>query len=178
MTRELVIFFDKKFFNVVELAPFVSTRKRGGWGIASGTRAIFLFCCIWSRDLRFGARVKGSALSVTPASEDGEQQALPTAFGVPAKSEAVVSRRIGGETIVVPIKSSKSELDDIFTLNEVASRTWDLIDGRNTIAEIAAAIASEYAVSPETALEDTLKLLNDFAQARVVNLSAPGDQGE
>ena len=86
----------------------------------------------------------------------------------PLRSETVVSRDIAGETILVPIKSTASDLDDIFTLTEVASRTWELIDGTRTIAQIAEIIASEYDVEPTSALEDTRELITRFSEARVL----------
>jgi hypothetical protein len=101
----------------------------------------------------------------------GTPDSLPAPDDRPQRSDAIVSRRIGDETILVPVKSTKSALDEIFTLNEVASRTWDLIDGRHTIAEIAAAIASEFEVSPPTALDDTVELIAQFALAEAITLS-------
>lgn len=94
---------------------------------------------------------------------------LPSPNARPRRSDAVVSRRIAGETILVPIKSTAGELDDIFTLNEVASRVWELADGARTINAIAAVIASEYDVAPDTALIDTRELVGMFKQAEVVS---------
>lgn len=108
-----------------------------------------------------------------PSQTEKEAAAPPSLPGEdsrPAQSELVVSREVAGETILVPIKSSTKELDDIFTLNEVASRIWDLIDGERTAAGIATIIASEYDVAPEDALTDTRELIARFAGAGVITI--------
>lgn len=96
---------------------------------------------------------------------------------IPVRSEDVVARHIAGETIIVPIKSTAGELDDIFTLNEVASRTWDLIDGSRSIAAIATVIASEYEVTTDRSLDDTIRLLAAFAAAKIVMINQPASAG-
>ena len=93
---------------------------------------------------------------------------LPGQDARPVQTDAVVSREIAGETILVPIKSTAGELDDIFTLNEIATRVWNLIDGTRTVAAIAEVIASEYDVNPNQALADTRELIALFNNAEVV----------
>lgn len=97
---------------------------------------------------------------------DGGQRILPESR--PVRSDNIVSRQIGGETILVPVKTTKSELSDIFTLNEVATRTWELIDGQKNIKDIAAAIAAEYNVGQDAALRDTLELIGKLSEASAV----------
>lgn len=96
---------------------------------------------------------------------------------IPSRSEDVVARQVAGETIIVPIRSTPGEMDDIFTLNQVASRTWELIDGSRTVSEIATVIASEFEVSPGQSLSDTLDLVSSFIQAEIVsNLPVDGSR--
>lgn len=90
---------------------------------------------------------------------------LPAPGARPERAGDFVSRTIADETILVPIKSTFGELDDIFTLNEVAASTWELIDGKRTVAEIATAIASEFDVATEQALADTRELIAMFGSA-------------
>jgi hypothetical protein len=110
---------------------------------------------------------KGAKMSNSTASK--KTTSLPSPNARPRRSDAVVSRRIADETILVPIKSTAGELDDIFTLNEVASRVWELADGARTINAIAAVIASEYDVAADNALIDTRELIGMFKQAEVVS---------
>jgi hypothetical protein len=73
--------------------------------------------------------------------------------------KSFVTRRIAGETILVPVTGHVAELDSIYTLNEVGSFIWHLIDGRRSARAIAEAVSAEYDVSLEQALLDVDELL-------------------
>lgn len=104
--------------------------------------------------------------------EAEKPQNLPAPEARPVRTGEFVSRTIADETILVPIKSTFGELDDIFTLNEVAASTWELIDGQRTVAEIATAIASEFDVKPGQALTDTRELIAMFSEAELAAFAA------
>jgi hypothetical protein len=73
--------------------------------------------------------------------------------------KSFVTRRIAGETILVPVTGHVAELDSIYTLNEVGSFIWHLIDGRRSAQAIAEAVSAEYDVAPERAALDVDELL-------------------
>ena len=50
-----------------------------------------------------------------------------------SKEDNCVTREIAGETIIVPIKGRVGDLDSIYTLNEVGTLIWQLIDGQRNI---------------------------------------------
>ncbi len=85
-----------------------------------------------------------------------------------AKDPSIVSRNIAGEQILVPIRQKAGEIDSIFTLNEVASRIWELLDGEKQVEEIKNAIVEEFEVSPKEAEEDLLKFLQQLEEAGAV----------
>jgi hypothetical protein len=62
-----------------------------------------------------------------------------------------VTRRIGADTIIVPIASRTGDLDCVYTLNDVASRIWDELDTPRSAAEIAGVLAIEFD-APDTEL--------------------------
>ena len=80
----------------------------------------------------------------------------------------MVSRSIDGERILVPIRSHAADLDSIFTLNDVAARVWDLIDGARSVDEIAETIRREYDVDHERASTDVASFLGQLEEARLV----------
>ena len=41
------------------------------------------------------------------------------------KDPNIVSRKIAGEVILVPIRKNVGDLESIYTLNEVAARIWE-----------------------------------------------------
>ncbi len=87
-----------------------------------------------------------------------------------AKDPSIVSRNIAGEQILVPIRQKAGEVESIFTLNEVASRIWELLDGEKQVEEIKNAIVEEFEVSPKEAEEDLLKFLQQLEEAGAVRI--------
>ncbi len=85
-----------------------------------------------------------------------------------AKDPSIVSRNIASEQILVPIRQKAGEIESIFTLNEVASRIWELLDGEKQVEEIKNAIVEEFEVSPKEAEEDLLKFLHQLEEVGAV----------
>jgi hypothetical protein len=79
------------------------------------------------------------------------------------RSEEVVCRAVGLESILVPIRNNVGNLDYVYTLSPVAARIWSLIDGVRTADEIADAIAAEYDADRDTVLADLAELVHDLA---------------
>jgi hypothetical protein len=67
------------------------------------------------------------------------------------KQTNFVTREIAGETIVVPVRNNVGDLDSIYTLNELGTLIWQLIDGKNNVTQIIDAICGAYDVTPEEA---------------------------
>ncbi|MEW6584087.1 MAG: PqqD family protein [Nitrospirota bacterium] len=70
------------------------------------------------------------------------------------KNDAVISRKIAGETILVPVRGKLADMRRIFTLNPVAEFIWNLIDGKNNIQNIADNIVSAFDVNHRTSEHD------------------------
>ena len=51
-----------------------------------------------------------------------------------------VTRRIAGETLIIPVAGQVGDLDAIYTLNDVGSRVWELIQGATPVSRIVDAI--------------------------------------
>jgi hypothetical protein len=76
------------------------------------------------------------------------------------KSPDFVFRNIAEEMILVPIKSNTADLTSIYSMNEVAGRIYELIDGNRTINEIKKIVWDGFEVD-ETVLEKDLDELID-----------------
>jgi hypothetical protein len=85
-----------------------------------------------------------------------------------AKDRGLVTRNVAGETIIVPIKNNVGDLNSIFTLNEVGTTIWELIDGKNSVREIAEAICKTYEVIPEVAEKDAIDFLRSIEEAGLI----------
>lgn len=75
------------------------------------------------------------------------------------KNEEVISRKIAGETILVPVRGKLADMRRIFTLNPVAEYIWDRLDGEKNIRDIAENIVSAFGVDRKTAEQDTEELI-------------------
>ena len=73
-----------------------------------------------------------------------------------------VSRRIADETILVPIRSRMADLDHIYSLNETASRIWELMDGKRTLGEVVDILVREYDTTRSIARADLEALIRQL----------------
>ncbi|MBU0633428.1 MAG: PqqD family protein [Candidatus Omnitrophica bacterium] len=71
------------------------------------------------------------------------------------KTDAIVSRKIADELILVPIRQQVADLQNFYALEgEVASRLWELLDEDRTKGQLAAQISREFEISQEQAGTD------------------------
>ena len=78
------------------------------------------------------------------------------------KSDSIVFRKIADEFILVPIRQNVGDLESISTLNEVAARIWELIDGKMKVREIKDKIIEEFEVTPQQAEKDLIEYLQQL----------------
>lgn len=87
-----------------------------------------------------------------------------------ARSGEFVLRAVGTEGVLVPIRNRVGDLDSIYVVSPVAMRVWELIDGRNDVDAIVAAIVAEYEVGAEQAAKDVGDLLSVLSEAGLVSV--------
>ena len=61
---------------------------------------------------------------------------------------------VSGEHILVPLASRGADIDSIFNLNATGTFIWEKIDGRRTVADLIALVASDFLVSKGQATLD------------------------
>ena len=86
------------------------------------------------------------------------------------KDSNCVTRQIGTETIIVPVRASAADLRAIYTLNESATEIWHRVDGRTSVQQIAQHLCSVYEVQLPEAEGDVGELLNTLNSAGLVCL--------
>ena len=79
-----------------------------------------------------------------------------------------VSRRIADEMLLLPIRKNLGDLESIYTLNEVAARVWELLDGQRTVEAIRDLLVAEFEVTAVTAEADLADLLCQLEQIEAV----------
>lgn len=78
------------------------------------------------------------------------------------KDGSMVFRKIEDETILVPIRNKVGDLQDIYVLNEVGARVWELLDGKRGIEKITNIISSEYDIMPDETERDIMDFIEDL----------------
>ncbi|MGA7169961.1 MAG: PqqD family protein, partial [Candidatus Sulfotelmatobacter sp.] len=76
-----------------------------------------------------------------------EDQCGPHLQPVYVRSQAVVSRRISGETLIVPVRGKVGDLASIYSFNETGSLIWQSMESPKSLADLISAVQQEYAVS-------------------------------
>ena len=84
------------------------------------------------------------------------------------KEKNYVTREIAGETIIVPIKTRGGDLHSIFTLTEVGTLIWNLIDGHTGNRQIVKAVCNTYEISEAQAEEDVVEFLTSLRSAGLI----------
>ena len=84
------------------------------------------------------------------------------------KNDAMVSRKIGDEFILVPIRQNLGDLESIYTLNETAACIWEWIDGKTDVREIRERIADQFDVASEEAEKDLLEHLQQLESIKAI----------
>jgi hypothetical protein len=82
-----------------------------------------------------------------------------------------VTRRIGGETLIVPVAGGVGDLESIYTLNDVATCIWDALDTPRSAEEIADLLSHEYDESRTTLFAhavEFIEVLESVGLARAV----------
>ena len=75
------------------------------------------------------------------------------------RSLAVVSRRVGGETLIVPVRGKVGDLASIYSFNQTGSLIWQSLESPKTLVELIGAVQQEYAVGHEQAEHDVKQFL-------------------
>ena len=90
--------------------------------------------------------------------------------GIFVRSQLVVSRRVSGETLIVPVRGKVGDLASIYSFNEVASLIWQLLEIPRDVSELVSAVQREYDVDPQQAQQDVSKFLNDMLSVGLVEV--------
>jgi hypothetical protein len=80
-----------------------------------------------------------------------------------AKSK-LAERKVGEETILVPLSGNVADLNEMYTLNDVGSFIWDKLGELSSVDEVVASVTDEFDVKHEEAEADVKVFLTELAQ--------------
>lgn len=84
------------------------------------------------------------------------------------RNHEVVSRKIDGELIIVPIRSGVGDLNSLYTLNSVGSVLWDFMTEGHTIPEMVQRICDEFEVTALQAQQDIESFLDSLMEEKLI----------
>jgi hypothetical protein len=84
------------------------------------------------------------------------------------RNQEVVSRKIEGELIIVPIRSGVGDLNSLYTLNPVGSVLWDFMSEQHTVGEMVGRVCDEFEVTEAQAEQDIETFLDSLLEEKLV----------
>ncbi|MBI3912165.1 MAG: PqqD family protein [Armatimonadetes bacterium] len=85
-----------------------------------------------------------------------------------ARNSDLVTRQVAGETLIVPVRGRTGDLESIYTLNEIGTLIWELVDGRTPVARMVDAVCSKFEVTAAEAQQDTIAFLRALEEAGLI----------
>jgi len=91
------------------------------------------------------------------------------------KKQEFVTRRIAGETLIIPVKGGVGDLNSIYTLNQTGTLIWEALSAGTPVGEIVKAICRAYDVAEDSAAKDVAEFLASLhAEDLVLRLQDSG----
>ena len=88
------------------------------------------------------------------------------------RSRSVVARIVAGETLIVPIRGKVGDLASIYSFNGTGTLIWKLLESPQTVAQLAACVAQEYAVDAAKAELDVASFVSEMKAVGLVEVAA------
>ena len=103
--------------------------------------------------------------SRTQETEFAENSAGQLVTQLFVRSQSVVSRRVAGETLIVPVRGKVGDLASIYSFNSTGSLIWQSLESPKCFDELVNVVESEYAVERDQAEQDVKQFLHDMLAA-------------
>ena len=81
----------------------------------------------------------------------------------------MIMRKVGNETILVPLGNALKEHNGLFMLSETACFLWEQLPCCGSVQELAEKLYNEYDVSADQALADTEEFINKLAELKIID---------
>lgn len=85
-------------------------------------------------------------------------------------SNNIVTRKIGGEIIIVPITSGIGDMkDDLYCLNSTGKKIWDNLNGKDDLLHIVKELSEEYDAPFSEIEEDVLGIIEELSIRNLID---------
>ena len=82
----------------------------------------------------------------------------------------IIMRKIGAETILVPMGNALKEHNGLFMLSETACFLWEQLPNCKSVEELADKMYNEYDVTKDQALEDTQEFIDNLIKLDIIEI--------
>ena len=86
-------------------------------------------------------------------------------YSVVVASKGQISTDLGGEAVILGLDSGQ-----YYSLNDVGTRIWDLVQEPKAVLDVRDAILDEYEVEPERCEKELLDILKDMASEGLIEV--------
>ncbi len=84
------------------------------------------------------------------------------------RDQGVVTRKIDQELFLVPVRGKLADMENIFTLTEVAEFIWERLDGRKTLNDLRAEVVAVFDVGDGRAGSDIREFIAELLDAGLI----------
>jgi len=98
-------------------------------------------------------------------------KALPkVTMGIKPKqlTERIVTREIGGNTILMNLVKTSKELNFIYTLNGTATKAWEKFNGKTTLSDISNTLSETYHVTEARLERELFEFVKDLVSIKAI----------
>jgi coenzyme PQQ synthesis protein D (PqqD) len=88
-----------------------------------------------------------------------------------ARADHIVSRRVAGESILVPLASRGADIQAIYDLNPAGAFIWEQLDGSHTGAEVVRLLTEAFEVEADQAAADYLAFVGQLLSLSVIRIT-------
>lgn len=88
------------------------------------------------------------------------------------KVQDFVTRRIGAQTLIVPLTGGVGDLNAIYSLNETGAVIWQMLRDRMPLPQIVAAVCRQFEVSAEEATGDIRDFMAELHHSGMIDNSS------
>lgn len=99
--------------------------------------------------------------------------AAPTLRQTYARAEHIVSRRVAGESILVPLASRGADIQAIYDLNPVGAFIWEHLDGSRSGTDVVRLMTEAFEVETDRAAADYLAFVEQLLTIGVIQITGP-----
>jgi hypothetical protein len=85
------------------------------------------------------------------------------------RSDLVVARVIGGETLVVPVRGGVGDLASVYSFNETGTRIWEALACPRSVDELARVVERQYVTTAGDARPGIEHFLEETCAKGIVN---------